>query len=121
MNEKKYIQIAEDRIHIYTLQRQYTMSEEELMKRLDVDKDWIYTELARELGQQLYKNGDLTFTTDGNRIKCQLTALSGSPLATDATEFHLEKDYIYRVVNASMNERAVVGITPDGTLIEEPK
>lgn len=78
MNEKKHIQIAEDRIRIYTVQRQYTMSEEELMKRLDIGKDWLYSELARELGQQLYKNGDLTFTVDGNRIKCQLTALSGT-------------------------------------------
>lgn len=124
MDEKKYIQIPEDKVRVYTVQRQYTMSEEELMKRLDVGKDWIYSELARELGQMMYENGDLVFTTDGNnptRIKCQLTALSGSPLATHATEFHLEKDYIYRVVNASMNERAVVGITPDGTLIEEPK
>lgn len=121
MSEKKYLKIAEDQVRIYSVQRQYTIAEEELMKRLDVGKDWIYSELARELGQQLYKNGDLTFTTDGNRIKCQLTALSGSSLATDATEFHLENDYIYRVVNAAMNERAVVGVTPDDTLIEEPK
>lgn len=81
--KKKYIKIPAENVRVYTIQRQYTMSEEELMKRLDMDKDWICTELARELGQQLYKNGDLVFTTDENnstRIKCQLTALSGSPL-----------------------------------------
>ncbi len=118
MSEKKYIQIPEDKVRVYTIQRQYTLSEEEMMKRLDVDRDWYYAELARELGQKMYENGDLTFTTEGNRIKCQLTALSGSPLTTDATSFHLENDYIYR---ATMNDRVVADIAPNGTLIEAPR
>lgn len=78
MSEKKYIQIAEDQVRVYTIQHQYTMSEAELMKRLDMDRDWLYSELARELGQKMYENGNLTFTVDGNRIQCQLTVLNGT-------------------------------------------